>query len=86
MITLGDKVEVPIAFNVINTIHHYSYGDVDEKGELSAKDQEISDAFFKDFRSEKEWLSYIEFRNVFKTLYRWKKTLSMKCEKSLHVC
>jgi len=45
MITLGDKVEIPIAFNVINTIRHYSYGDVDEKGELSATDQEISDAF-----------------------------------------
>jgi MoaA/NifB/PqqE/SkfB family radical SAM enzyme len=45
MITLGDKVEIPIAFNVINTIRHYSYGDVDEKGELSTTDQEISDAF-----------------------------------------
>jgi len=45
MITLGDKAEIPIAFNVINTIRHYSYGDIDEKGELSATDQEISDAF-----------------------------------------
>ena len=47
MITLGDKIEVPIAFNVINTIRHYSYGDVDEKGELSAKDQDISEAFLR---------------------------------------
>ena len=47
MIALGDEVETPIAFNVINTIRHYSYGDVDEKGELSAKDQEISDAFLR---------------------------------------
>jgi len=45
MIALGDKVEIPIAFNVINTIRHYSNGDVDEKGELSASDQEISRAF-----------------------------------------
>jgi len=45
MITLGDRVEIPIAFNVINTIRHYSNGDVDEKGELSARDQEISNAF-----------------------------------------
>ena len=47
IIALGDEVETPIAFNVINTIRHYSYGDVDEKGELSAKDQEISDAFLR---------------------------------------
>ncbi|MFX0106373.1 MAG: radical SAM/SPASM domain-containing protein [Candidatus Hodarchaeota archaeon] len=45
MIALGDKLETPIAFNVINTLRNYSYGDVDEKGELSATDQEISDAF-----------------------------------------
>lgn len=45
MIALGDKMEVPIAFNVINTIRHYSNGDIDEKGELSASEQEISDAF-----------------------------------------
>ncbi len=45
MIALGDKLEIPIAFNVINTIRHYSYGDMDEKGDLSATDQEISDAF-----------------------------------------
>ena len=45
MIALGDKVEIPIAFNVINTIRHYSNGDIDEKGELSATNQEISDAF-----------------------------------------
>lgn len=53
MIALGDKVEVPIAFNVINTIRHYSTGDVDEKGELSATDQEISDAFSRILKSKK---------------------------------
>ncbi len=45
MIALGDNIQVPIAFNVINTIRHYSNNDIDEKGELSATDQEISDAF-----------------------------------------
>lgn len=53
MIALGDKVEVPIAFNVINTIRHYSTGDVDEKGELSATEQEISDAFSRILESKK---------------------------------
>lgn len=45
MITLGDKLEVPIAFNVINTMRHYSTGSVDEKRHLSAGNEEISDAF-----------------------------------------
>jgi MoaA/NifB/PqqE/SkfB family radical SAM enzyme len=45
MIALGDQIEVPIAFNVINTIRHYSSGDIDEKGSLSATDEEISAAF-----------------------------------------
>ncbi|MFX0178174.1 MAG: radical SAM/SPASM domain-containing protein [Candidatus Hodarchaeota archaeon] len=45
MITLGDNAQVPIAFNVINTIRHYSNNEVDEKGELSATDQEINKAF-----------------------------------------
>jgi MoaA/NifB/PqqE/SkfB family radical SAM enzyme len=45
MIALGDKVYIPIAFNVINTIRHYSNGDIEEKRELSATDQEISEAF-----------------------------------------
>jgi MoaA/NifB/PqqE/SkfB family radical SAM enzyme len=47
MIALGDKLEVPIAFNVINTLRHYSTGDVDEKGQLSATDHEISNAFIR---------------------------------------
>ncbi|MFX0004594.1 MAG: radical SAM/SPASM domain-containing protein [Candidatus Hermodarchaeota archaeon] len=47
MINLGDELEVPIAFNVINTIRHYSNGDIDEKEALFATDQEISDAFSK---------------------------------------
>ncbi|MFX1575442.1 MAG: radical SAM/SPASM domain-containing protein [Promethearchaeota archaeon] len=53
MIALGDELEVPIAFNVINTIRHYSTGDVDEKGFLSATDQQISNAFSKILESKK---------------------------------
>jgi MoaA/NifB/PqqE/SkfB family radical SAM enzyme len=45
MIILSDKIGIPVAFNVINTIRHYSYGDVDEKGMLSASDNDISKAF-----------------------------------------
>ena len=47
IIALGDKIEVPVAFNVINTLRHYSNGDVDEKGVLSATDEEINTAFTK---------------------------------------
>ncbi|MFX1463329.1 MAG: hypothetical protein ACFFBF_09800 [Promethearchaeota archaeon] len=47
MIALGNKLEIPIAFNVINTIRHYSTGDIDEKGELSATAQEISNSLSK---------------------------------------
>ncbi len=53
MIALGDRLEIPIAFNVINTIRHYSNGDIDEKGELSATDQEISDAFSRILEAKK---------------------------------
>ena len=53
MIALGDKLEVPIAFNVINTIRHYSTGDVDEKGNLSAREQEISEAFSRILESKR---------------------------------
>ena len=53
MIALGDKLEIPIAFNVINTIRHYSTGDVDEKGELSASDQEISAVFERILNAKK---------------------------------
>ena len=53
MIVLGDKLKIPIAFNVINTIRHYSYGDVNEKGELSATDQEISDAFSRFLKAKR---------------------------------
>jgi MoaA/NifB/PqqE/SkfB family radical SAM enzyme len=45
MINLSDNFEIPVAFNVINTIRHYSTGDIDEKGIYSAGDKEISDAF-----------------------------------------
>ncbi len=45
MITLSDEMGIPVAFNVINTVRHYSYGDVDEKGTLSASDSDISKAF-----------------------------------------
>ncbi|MFX0081516.1 MAG: radical SAM/SPASM domain-containing protein [Candidatus Hodarchaeota archaeon] len=53
MITLGDKLEVPIAFNVINTVRHYSTGDVDEKGQLSATSQEISNTFSRILESKR---------------------------------
>jgi MoaA/NifB/PqqE/SkfB family radical SAM enzyme len=58
MITLGDRLEVPIAFNVINTLRHYSTGDIDEKGDLAATDQEISYAFSKILESKRNG-SYI---------------------------
>ncbi|NVM31946.1 MAG: radical SAM protein [Candidatus Helarchaeota archaeon] len=45
IIALGDKMDVPVSFNVITTIRHYSTGDVDEKGELFVTNDEISDAF-----------------------------------------
>ncbi len=45
MINLSDNIGIPVAFNVINTIRHYSYGDVDEKGTLSASDNDISKIF-----------------------------------------
>ncbi|MFX1567999.1 MAG: radical SAM/SPASM domain-containing protein [Promethearchaeota archaeon] len=54
MIAFGDKLEIPVAFNVINTIRHYSFEDIDEKGELSASDQEISDAFSKILEAKKD--------------------------------
>ncbi|MHA2280672.1 MAG: radical SAM/SPASM domain-containing protein [Promethearchaeota archaeon] len=54
MIALGDKLEVPIAFNVINTIRHYSTEDIDEKGQFSATEQEISDAFSRILESKKK--------------------------------
>lgn len=45
MIALADRLDVPVAFNVINTLRHYSTGTVDEKGELSVTEEEITDAF-----------------------------------------
>ncbi|MFX1323668.1 MAG: radical SAM/SPASM domain-containing protein [Promethearchaeota archaeon] len=53
MIKLGDKLEVPIAFNVINTLRHYSTGVINEKGQLSANSLEISDAFSRILESKK---------------------------------
>ena len=53
MIALGDRLEVPIAFNVINTIRHYSTKDIDEKGQLSANSHEISDAFSRILEAKK---------------------------------
>ena len=47
MIALGDRLDVPIAFNVINTIRHYSTEAIDEKEVLAAKSDEISKAFSK---------------------------------------
>jgi MoaA/NifB/PqqE/SkfB family radical SAM enzyme len=45
MIQLSDKTGIPVAFNVINTVRHYSHGDLDEKGTLSASDSDISKIF-----------------------------------------
>ena len=53
MIALGDNLDVPIAFNVINTERHYSTGVVDEKEELAASDDEISDAFTRIFEAKR---------------------------------
>jgi MoaA/NifB/PqqE/SkfB family radical SAM enzyme len=47
MINLSNNLEIPVAFNVINTVCHYSTGNIDEKGTLSATDNEISTAFKK---------------------------------------
>jgi len=47
MINLSNKMDVPVAFNIINTIRHFSTGIIDEKGSLSASDNEISIAFEK---------------------------------------
>ncbi len=53
MIQLSDKKGIPVAFNVINTVRHYSYSDVDEKGTLSASENEISKAFEVIFNAKK---------------------------------
>ncbi|HUW89539.1 MAG TPA: radical SAM protein [Candidatus Nanopelagicaceae bacterium] len=45
MIILSDKIGIPVAFNVINTVRHYSHGDKDEKGMLSANEKDLSNAF-----------------------------------------
>jgi MoaA/NifB/PqqE/SkfB family radical SAM enzyme len=45
MIKLSDEMGIPVAFNVINSVRHYSHGDVDEKGTLSASDNDISKVF-----------------------------------------
>jgi len=53
MINLSDKLEIPVAFNVINTIRHYSTGEVNEKGLYSASEKEISNAFSKIVESKR---------------------------------
>ncbi|MHA1255756.1 MAG: radical SAM/SPASM domain-containing protein [Promethearchaeota archaeon] len=53
MIDLGDKLDVPVAFNVINTMRHYSTGIVDEKEDLAASDKEISNAFSRILEAKK---------------------------------
>jgi MoaA/NifB/PqqE/SkfB family radical SAM enzyme len=47
MIQLSNKIDIPVAFNIINTIRHFSTVSIDEKGSLSASDKEISIAFEK---------------------------------------
>lgn len=53
MITLGDNLDIPMAFNVINTMRHYSTGVVDEKEVLAASSDEISNAFSKILKAKK---------------------------------
>jgi len=53
MINLSNKLDVPVAFNVINTIRHYSTGNIDEKGSYSASKKEISKAFAKILESKR---------------------------------
>ncbi len=53
MIILSDKIGIPVAFNVINTVRHYSHGDVDEKGMHSASDSDISKAFERILNAKK---------------------------------
>ncbi|MFW9951267.1 MAG: radical SAM protein [Candidatus Thorarchaeota archaeon] len=47
MIDLSNKIDVPVAFNVINTSRHFSTGSIDEKGSLSANEDELSIIFQK---------------------------------------
>ena len=68
MILLSDKTDVPVAFNVINFIRHYSHGDVDEKGTLSANDKDVSKAFeriLKAKRSDSKVLNSEMYLNHF---------------------
>ncbi len=74
MIALGNELEIPIAFNVINTIRHYSYGDIDEKGELSATDQEISDAFSRILEAKKNGSHILNSEMYLKHFIGGKKT------------
>jgi len=54
MIILSDEIGIPVAFNIINTVRHYSQGDVNEKFALSASDNEISEAFERILGAKKE--------------------------------
>ena len=47
MIKLSNTFDIPVAFNVINTVRHFSTGSIDEKGSLAASEEEISKAFEK---------------------------------------
>ncbi|MFX1376377.1 MAG: radical SAM/SPASM domain-containing protein [Promethearchaeota archaeon] len=73
MIALGDRLEIPIAFNVINTLRHYSTGDVDEKGQLSATDREISDAFSRVLKAKKNGSHILNSEMYLKHFIRSKK-------------
>jgi len=53
MIILSDKIGIPVAFNVINTVRHYSHGDVDEKGMHSANEKNVSRAFERILEAKK---------------------------------
>jgi MoaA/NifB/PqqE/SkfB family radical SAM enzyme len=53
MIEFSDKIRIPVAFNVINTIRHYSYGDLDEMGSLSASKEDLNNAFKRILHSKR---------------------------------
>ncbi|NHJ23205.1 MAG: radical SAM protein [Candidatus Lokiarchaeota archaeon] len=53
MIQLSNKMDIPVAFNIINTIRHFSTGSIDEKGSLSATDDEINTAFEKILKAKR---------------------------------
>lgn len=74
MIELADKLDIPVAFNAINTLRHYSTGIVDEKGELSVTDEEISDAFSRILKAKQDGSNILNSEMYLKHFIGGKKT------------